>query len=335
MQNQDSDRAIRELTPIIRRLNNFVLTTHVNPDGDGLGSELALALALRQLGKSATILNHSETPENYRWLDPRQEILQFSPERDRPAIERAEAIFILDANQPERLRSLEAFVRASKAPRIVIDHHLDADPFAEHYAIDEEATSTGEIVYRLITALGDVAITKDIARALYAAIMTDTGSFRFPRTDPEIHRIAAHLIECGADPTEIYVNVYESWTPGRLRLLGAALGSLKTAHDGKLAYLICTQEMFRSTGTTEVETDNFTTYPMSVRGVRIGVLFNELEDGIKISFRSKGRIPVNELAKEFGGNGHLNAAGARLFGAGLGEIVSAVVQKSGKYITMD
>ena len=335
MQPQDPDRAIRELAPILKRLNNFVLTTHVNPDGDGLGSELALALALRQLGKSATIINHSETPENYRWLDPGGEIVRFSPGRDRTAIERAEAIIILDTNQPDRLRSLEPFVRNSKAPRIVIDHHLDADPFAEHYAIDQEATSTGEIVYRLITALGGVAISKEIARALYAAIMTDTGSFRFPRTDPEIHNIAAELIARGADPVEIYVNVYESWTAGRLRLLGAVLSSMKTACDGRLAYLVCTQEMFRATGTTEVETDNFTTYPMSVKGVRIGILFNELEDGVKISFRSKGRIPVNELAKEFGGNGHLNAAGARLFGAGLGDTVSAVIEKSEKYIRME
>ena len=335
MQIQDPARSIRDLAPIIRRLNNFVLTTHVNPDGDGLGSELALAMALRELGKSAAILNHSETPENYRWLDPGREIRRFSPERDLPAIERAEAIVILDTNQPDRLRSLEPFVLASKARKIVIDHHLDAHPFAEHYAIDEEATSTGEIVYRLILALGDVAVTKEIARALYAAIMTDTGSFRFPRTDPEIHRIAAHLIERGADPTEIYVNVYESWSPGRLRLLGAALTSMKTACDGKLAYLVCTQKMFQATGTTEIETDNFTTYPMSVRGVRIGILFNELEDGVKISFRSKGRIPVNELAKEFGGNGHLNAAGARLFGAGLEVTVSSVIGKSGKYTTME
>ena len=162
--------------------------------------------------------------------------------------------------------------------------------------------------------------------------MTDTGSFRFPRTDPEIHRIAAHLIECGADPTDIFVNVYESASLGRMRLLGEALDSMKTACEGKLAYIVCTQKMFGNTNTSEVETDNFTTFAMSLQGVHVGILFNELQNGVKISFRSKGMIPVNELAKEFGGNGHLNAAGTRLFDVKLEEIVPAVLEKAGKYL---
>ncbi|MBI4548547.1 MAG: bifunctional oligoribonuclease/PAP phosphatase NrnA [Ignavibacteriae bacterium] len=323
---------LEQLNSVIGQNQNYVLTTHVNPDGDALGSELALARFLRKLGKITTILNHSDTPEHYRWMDCENEIIHFVPERDRDKIFQSDVIIILDANQPDRLRSLEPFVRQSKARKIVIDHHLDPNPFGDYYVIDDDATSTGEIVYGILKHIKAEFIDRDIAVALYAAIMTDTGSFRFPRTDPEIHRIAAHLIECGADPTEIYAKIYESWSPNRMRLLGEILDSMKTAYDGKLAYVVCTQKMFKETGTTEIETDHFTVYPMSVKGVVIGILFNELPNGVKISFRSKGNIPINELAKEFKGNGHLNAAGARLYNVKLDEIVQAVVEKAGKYL---
>lgn len=312
---------------------SFVLTTHVNPDGDGLGSELALARFLERSGKRATIINHSPTPDNYRWLDPAGRIVQFLPERDRDALLNADCIIVLDTNQPERLRSLQPFVTQSRATKIVIDHHLDPHPFADLYLIDDAATSTGEIVYGLLAAIEPSLFDQEVAQALYTAIMTDTGSFRYPRTRPETHEIAARLLSYGVDPTAVYVNVYENWTPGRMRLLGEVLDSMKTAYGGALAYVVCTQHMFRETGTTEVETDNFTTYPMSIQGVRVGILFNELKDGVKISFRSKGTIPINLLAKEFGGNGHLNAAGARLFHASIDDTVRAVVEKAARFLT--
>ena len=317
---------------IIKEKKQFVLTTHVNPDGDGIGSELAFAHFLNNAGKTAFIINHNSTPDNYQWLDPDKTIIHFVPERDRDKILDADAIFILDTNQPDRLRSLQPFVLQSKATKIVLDHHLEPHPFGDHYLIDDEATSTGEIIYKLLKSLDRHSITKSIAQALYTAIMTDTGSFRYPRTDPEAHHIVAHLLECGVDPTDIFSNVYENWTSGRMRLLGEVLDSMKTAYNGKLAYVVCTQKMFNSTGTSEIETDNFTTYPMSVRGVAVGILFNELPNGVKISLRSKGAIPINELAKEFGGNGHLNAAGARLFDVTIEDAVRNVIEKAEKYI---
>ncbi len=326
------DESLTTLRTLISDATSCVLTTHVNPDGDGLGSELALARFLKKLGKGVTVLNHNETPENYRWLDPSGEIRQFDAERDGNTVLEADLIIVLDTNQPDRLRSLQRSVEASRATTVVIDHHLDPHPFADHYVIDDDATSTGELVYRLITFIDASLIDLPIAQAIYTAIMTDTGSFRYPRTDPETHRIAAHLLELGVVPIQVYASVYECWSPGRMRLLGEVLDSMKTAHNGKVAFVVCTQEMFRQTGTTEIETDNFTTYPMSVRGVVVGILFNELRDGVKISLRSKGEIPINELAKEFGGNGHLNAAGARVFGRGLDEVVRSVIEKSAAYV---
>ncbi len=168
--------------------------------------------------------------------------------------------------------------------------------------------------------------------ALYTAIMTDTGSFRYPRTDAGTHRIVSRLIECGADPPSIFSRVYETWTPGRMRLLGEALDTLSLSGGGAIATMLTTREMFARTGTTEVETDTFSTYPMNIRGVRIGILFTELADGVKISFRSKGAIPVNALAKEFGGNGHINASGARLHDVKLEAVVRDVLLAAGKYL---
>lgn len=324
---------INQINLLIQQHQNFVITTHVNPDGDAIGCELALAKILRQLGKNASIINHNLTPENYQWMDHENKIIHFIPEQHRDYILTADVIFILDTNQPDRLRSLEPFVKQSKAIKIVIDHHLEPHPFGDYYLIDDDATSTGEIVYKLFKEIEGITFDKEIATALYTAIMTDTGSFRYPRTDFETHQIIAHLIECRADPTEIFVNVYENWTCGRMRLLGEALDTMKTAYEGKVAYLFCTLKMFKDTETTEVETDNFTIYPMSIKGVQIGILFNELHNGVKISFRSKGAIPINELAKEFGGNGHLNAAGARLFDKKLDEIIPKVVEKVGKYLS--
>ena len=323
---------IEQLHSLIEQHHRCILTTHVNPDGDGLGSELALARYLQKQGKEVAIINHSVIPENFRWMDSANQIIKFVPERDRELILNANMIFIVDTNQPDRLRSLEPFVKQSKAIKIVIDHHLEPHAFGDHYLIDDDATSTGEIIYRLITTSHRELLDKDIAQWLYTAIMTDTGSFRYPRTDPEIHHIAAHLLEFDISPIEVYANVYEGWSQGRMRLLGEVLDSMKTAHDGKLAYVVCTQKMFKETNTNEVETDNFTTYPMSVKGVVIGILFNELQRGVKISFRSKGNIPINQLAKEFGGNGHLNAAGARIYDATLDDVVAAVINKAKKYL---
>jgi phosphoesterase RecJ-like protein len=323
---------LTNIQTLIQGHRRCVLTTHVNPDGDGLGSELALARALQKLGKETSIINHSPTPENYQWMDPDGTIIQFVPERDRDLILNADIIFVVDTNQPDRLRSLSPFVLDSKAVKVIIDHHLEPHPMGNHYFIDDEATSTGEIIYRIVTTLGEGLMDNDIARWIYTAIMTDTGSFRFPRTDSEIHRIAAHLLEFNISPIEVYANVYEGWSQGRMRLLGEVLDSMKTAHDGRLAYVVCTQAMFKATGTSEIETDNFTTYPMSVRGVQVGILINELQNGVKISFRSKGTIPINQLAKEFGGNGHLNAAGARVHETNLEAVVASIVERSKKYL---
>jgi phosphoesterase RecJ-like protein len=324
--------AIDVVAPLFLAHRRFVLTTHANPDGDGLGSQIALASWLRDTGRDARIINHSPTPAVYRFLDPDGIITLYDPRRDAASLAAAEVIVVMDTNHPDRLRSMRQEVVASRAVKICIDHHLEPDPFARYYLIDEDATSTGEIVYHLLMRLHGPTLTPVIASGLYCAIMTDTGSFRYPRVDREIHEIVARLIDCGADPVTVYADVYERWSGGRIHLLGETLANLRTEYSGRLAYVSITRDMLRRTGTTEEDTDNFTTYPMSVDGVLVGILFLELDGGLKISFRSKGDIPINELARQFGGNGHKNAAGARIDDGGLDAVRARVITAAKQYL---
>ncbi len=327
------DSAFDAVVPLFQSLHRFLLTTHVNPDGDGLGSELALAEWLLSRGKQVSILNCSSTPGMFRFLDPGNRIRLFVPDQDASIVAQADAIVVLDTNQLDRLQSMQDSVRASRAVKICIDHHLEPESFADHTVIDVDATSTGEILYRLLLRLQGDHLPPAIAQPLYCAIMTDTGSFRYPRVDPEVHRIVARLIECGADPVGSYAEIYERWSPGRIHLLGEMLAGMKTILDGRLAYVTITRDMLGRTGTREEDTDNFTTYPMSVDGVVAGILFLELRQGLKMSFRSKGDIPINELAKEFGGNGHKNAAGARLSDGTLSDVQERVLKAAERYVS--
>ncbi|MEX0602531.1 MAG: DHHA1 domain-containing protein, partial [Bacteroidota bacterium] len=181
--------------------------------------------------------------------------------------------------------------------------------------------------------LGAEPFSPDIAAPLYVAIVTDTGSFRFHKTDAELHRLVARLIESGADPVELYRQVYDSGTPNRVHLLGKVLSTLRTAHGGKVAYLTVTRDMFAATGTTESETENFINYTLGIDGVQIGLMFTEMKDVVKISFRSKGGIGVNLLAREFGGNGHKNAAGARVEGVALAQVIPNVLEHSQRFLS--
>jgi len=322
---------LEALKNIIDSHERFILTSHVNPDGDSLGSEVALARYLELKGKQVSILNCSPTPDNYLFLHRLHPILQFDPSQHEDIVKNADVIILTDVNHPDRLAALGSFIIKSNAVKVCIDHHPEPGEFADIYLIDEQSPATGEIVYYFISMAGGV-IDQATATALYTAIMTDTGSFRYQKTDPEIHTIIAHLLQAGADPVTIYEQVYEHSPAKRVRLLGMALAGLQTLYDGKLAYIVITHEMFEATDTTEEDTDAFVPYTMTIDGVRIGLMFSETDNFIKINFRSKGDIPINELAKEFGGNGHKNAAGARISNARLDKTVSLVLKQAGKYI---
>lgn len=325
-------QAFEQLDQVIQRGRTFVLTTHISPDGDGLGSEVALAAYLKGLGKTVTILNHSALPSMYDFLDTGNAILQYDDALHRSTVESADVLLVVDTNHPDRLAGMKEAVLASKATKAIIDHHLDPDPFADFNVIDATASATGLIIFQFLSSRKNFSLSKEIATALYVAIMTDTGSFRFPKTDGTLHRAVASLIDAGADPVQIYQDVYERAPLNRVRLLGLVLSNLKTAHNGQVAYLTIPRSLFSETGTTEVDTDNFVPYALGLKGVRVGLMFTEMDGFVKISFRSRGDIWINKLAQEFGGNGHKNAAGARIAGGHLADVVKEVLEHSKRYL---
>lgn len=319
----DADKVAR----IIENGYRFILTTHVNPDGDGLGSELALAEYLRQRGKTFRILNSSPVPENYRFLDPNGAIEVFSNENHVEYITSADVLLIVDISDWQRLRELGEKVRNLPLKKVCIDHHLADGPFADLDLIHPEASSTGEMIFDLFQHLG-VTMNQKMRDALYTAILTDTGSFRFSNTTARVHQIAAVLLEQGVDAHAIYRLVYENQSMSRVRLMAKVLAKLKLEYDGQLAHMYITQKMLRETGATLKDSEGLADFPRTIAGVEVGVLLMELEDGrIKISLRSKGKIPINSLANEFGGGGHAFAAGASTKGT-LQEVSRLVIRKA-------
>lgn len=303
---------IQTFTRLIETGTDFVLTTHINPDGDAIGSETALARFLTDRGKRVHILNQSATPENLSFLNDVHRVLHYDAALHADLIVASDRFFVMDCNARQRFAALtEAFDR-SDAETVIIDHHLEHESFADLNIIDTDAPATCELLYLLLHAIDPNGITFPVATALYTGIMTDTQSFRLPLTDEMTHIIAADLLRRGVQSHEVYQHVYENGTLGTMQLLGAALDSIALHHGGLVAVMTLTRDVFRGTGTKESDVDNLTAYVLGIKGVRIGIVIVELDQGIKISFRSKGTIPVNELAKQYGGGGHRNAAGARL-----------------------
>ena len=324
------------LKKIISDNNSFLITTHVNPDADALGSEIALYLILEELGKKVYIVNYSETPYNLIFLDKPKAIETYDGDKHIPIIHTVDIIIAVDFNKSDRTVKMKLAINESSALKICIDHHLDPEKFADHYFIDNKYSSSGEIIYDFIKKTRIVKLTYDLAYPLYAAIMTDTGSFRFERTTEGLHLIAAEMLKLGVVPGEVYDKIYDQCKISKFKLLGLSLNTLKLFGENKsVGYMILTQKDFKDTGALESDTDGFVNYALSVENVKIGIIFVELNEGFKVSFRSKGNVSVNNLAKEYGGGGHTNAAGARFFKNNLNELMPGILNKAVEYVNKE
>lgn len=325
-----------EFVTLVNNNSSFVLTTHVNPDGDALGSEIGLAEWLLSLGKHVKVLNHSKVPENYYYLDVENPILeQYDEAKHKESITTADVLMLLDTNDPERSKTLESYF-SNHPNKVLIDHHLYPKQFADHEFIDTNATSTGEMIYKLVTAAQPVlggAITKKGAQGLYVAIMTDTGSFRFPRTVAETFRISADLVDRGADPVYAYDRTYNSSKPSRVLLIGRCLSSLRFHFGDKVAIQYILQKDLAECNASEEEVDGFVQFPLQVDTVVFSVFLLELKTGWKISFRSKNVYSAAAFAQEYGGNGHFHAAGARVIETPpLDQMLSSLVNNAEKLL---
>ncbi len=323
---------IKKILAKINSSNSFIITSHINPDGDAIGSELALARYIKSLGKSVTIINHSPTPSYLQFLlNSNDEILEFDATTHNELLSKADVIFTLDLSQLHRTKSLEEPVRKSNATVICIDHHEFPEDYANLNLIDTFSSSTGELIYKLLKANG-TKIDLEIALPIYAAIMTDTGSFKYERTTADLHRLIAELLEAGVVPIKVHQEIYEQGSANRIKLLGRAFNSLVIAGDGKLAYIQITLKDLEETNSSEEDVEGFVNNTLSIKGVEVGLFFFELEKGFKISFRSSIDVPVNKLARKFNGGGHFFAAGARLENKDMQKTIPIVIETAIEHI---
>jgi len=293
----------KDLLEFLKKEDNFLIAAHVSPDGDALGSALALSMALESLGKKTIVYDKDPVPEFYKFL-PGSEKFTNLISNIKSEISN---LILIDCNDAERA-GIEKLPFASTA---VIDHHETVRDFGDIKWIDPKAPATGQMIFHIIKELG-AKITKEIATNLYAATAIDTGTFRYSNTTPEVLVTAAELIKAGADPSFIAVNLYETWTENRFRLLVKTLNTLEIY--GSIAITHVTLEMFRETGALISDTENFPGYPRMLKTIKVSALFREIENNhFKVSLRSKGSgMNVAKIAEKFGGGGHSNAAGYKI-----------------------
>jgi len=308
---------IEGIKDLLKSTKKIVIVPHKNPDGDAIGSTLALDHYLKQLGHDSVVIAPNDYPEFLKWMPNEKSILKYEMDRDicDSKIKVADIIFTLDFNALNRIGDMENAVRVAKALKIMIDHHQQPDDYATYTYSDVTMSSTCEMVFNFIDMLGDSGkITPEIATCLYTGIMTDTGSFRFSSTTSKTHKIIGELIEKGANNTEIHNSIFDSNSYNRLQLLGCALSNLKVIPEYRTAYITLSQSELNTFDYKKGDTEGFVNYGLSLNGIILAVIFIESEKDqiIKMSLRSKGDFSVNQVAREhFSGGGHTNAAGGK------------------------
>lgn len=311
------EQSILEITSDLSRANNIVIVPHKGPDGDAIGSSLAMYHFLKGKGHDVTVIAPNDYPDFLKWLPGQEDIMIF--EKDymlcKPLISNADIIFTLDFNDLSRTGDMQDSLIEAEATFIMIDHHPEPSTYAHHTYSDATMSSTCQMVYQFIEKLRAVkSITPEIATCLYTGIMTDTGSFRFRSTSSKTHRVIADLIDKGADNAKIHQQIYDTSSESRLKLLGVALQNLKVNKELRTAYISLSQEELDQNNFRKGDTEGFVNYGLSLEGIIFAAIFIEHKvDGIiKISFRSKGSFNVNQFSRaHFQGGGHLNAAGGK------------------------
>jgi len=301
---------VEKILGILDSAKRVLLTTHINADGDGAGSEVALAGWLRAQGKKAWIINPTPYPDSLRFLLPEKGwILDSGSSQAKELAKGADLAVILDTGEVSRIGSVMALFQ--DLPKVVIDHHPPGpDPIPGVSFRAPDACAAGELVFDLLIKAGG-PWPLEAVRGLYVALLADTGSFRFSNTSPGTHRIAAFLQEKGADPEKLHRSVYGNVSLRKLRLLHATLGELEVDPEGDLAWMTVPAGAFNDLRAIADDIEGLVDYPRNIKGVEVGLLFRETARGAtKVSFRSNGDIDVNALARQFGGGGHVKASGA-------------------------
>ncbi|ACU02763.1 MULTISPECIES: DHH family phosphoesterase [Pedobacter] len=307
--------SISELKSLLATPQKIVITTHHKPDGDAMGSSLGLYAYLIQKGHHVKLITPTDYPYFLHWLPNNADVLIYTEDQEQSArlVEEAAIIFCLDFNTLSRINELGELVRASNAFKIMIDHHLEPEDFDDYRHWSINACAAAQLVYDfIVNELGDGAMmNKDIATCLYTGIMTDSGSFRFESANAAVYRIAADLIDLGAEHWRIHQLVYDNATENRLRFLGYCLSEkLEVLREFNTAVITVTKEELNRYKIVTGDTEGIVNYALSVNGIKLAAFIIERTDKVKLSLRSTGDFPANEICKKyFNGGGHRNAAG--------------------------
>ncbi|GAB6137608.1 DHH family phosphoesterase [Halanaerobaculum tunisiense] len=300
------NNSLAEIIQFIKEEDSFLLTSHIGPDGDNLGSTLALKLILEQIGKEVQVVLADTIPDCFSFLPAIDQIVEYSPALDFDY----DVVCILDASNQDRVGAVAELIAGQ--PVINLDHHQDNTYFGD-YNLVQEVAATAEIVYQLVTAMSQVNLTPALAQALATGLLTDTGSFRYANTTAQTHQIMADLLKYEVDTSYIARKVFGTNSYESLKLRGAVLQNLQTDQTGQIAWLKVDQELLEETGATWDDTEGLVGYPRSLAGAEVGVLFKEqAPEEIKVSLRSNTFLPVNQVAHQFSGGGHPRAAGCLL-----------------------
>lgn len=329
---------MKDLKDLIQSIKKAVVIPHKNPDGDALGSCLALNELLLNNGVISTVLSPTDFPDFLKWMKGQQDVKVFDADQESETenlINQADAIFCLDFNDLSRIDRVGYFVNESEATKVMIDHHLEPKDFADIKISQTNICSTCQIVFTLIEDMYGVQfISKSMGENLYTGIVTDTGSFKYRATDSDTHRIASEIKKLGVDTEWIHRELFDNDREERLRLLGhLLLNNMKVLRDSKTAYFSLSQEDMDRFNFQKGDNEGVVNYALSMKGIEAAAFFRESSEGeVKISFRSKGDIAINELARDhFNGGGHKNAAGG-IFNDGLEKAIKMFESKLPEYV---
>ncbi|MCS7306203.1 MAG: bifunctional oligoribonuclease/PAP phosphatase NrnA [Thermoguttaceae bacterium] len=296
----------------LQQAQQIVVVTHVRPDCDALGSSLALANFLERMGKQVCLVGPFDMPPSFRFLDPEGRFRRLGRDVQPEQLEQADLVIIVDTSAWAQLGDAAEWIRSTKVPKIVLDHHRSSEDLGAEEFKDPTAEATGRLVYELACRLG-ISVDPMSAVQLFAAVATDTGWFRFGSTRADTYRLAAALTDAGAAPDQLYQQLYENDSLGRLRLTGRVLCRAEAALGGRLIYSWIERSDFEATGALPSDTEDLVNFLMGVAGAEVALMFIELATGgLKVSFRSKAHWDCSQLAGLFGGGGHRQAAGAFL-----------------------
>lgn len=299
---------------IVRTHQRFLLTSHIRPDCDALGSELGMAGVLEQLGKEVLIVNAHKTPPNLQFIDPERKLKTLGVNVQLADLEKIDVLMVLDTSAWAQLGDMALVVRSTKAKKLVMDHHVSEDDLGAEPFKNTQAEATGRLVLEAAGQLG-VKLTPEISKPLFAAIATDTGWYRFGSTTGDTYRFAGQLVDAGVRPADVYRSLYEQDTLARLQLIGRTLARTQSELGGRLIHTAVFQTDFQVTGALPPDTEDVINLTLTVAGTEVAVILVEQPDGkFKISFRSRSAVDCSKLAEKFSGGGHKAAAGAMVPG---------------------